>query len=181
MMAGAQRWKSPFGPGRVTLLAAALGVVAALAIVWGAALFHSSPDSGSLDARVTAVGNTVRCPVCKEPIPLNDVYNPQALQMRQFIRDQLSRGVSEDGVRQELVNRYGPDILLAPPQQGFDLLIWLAPLAAVAACAVAVLLVLRRWSSRGHGPGEPLPSEASPSAESARYEEILDRELAARE
>ncbi len=167
------------GKGRVTLLGVAVAIVLVGAAIWGVTLFRASPDGGSLEARVTAVGNTVRCPICKEPIPLNDIYNAQALQMRQFIRTELQRGVSEDGVRQELVEQYGPDILLAPPQHGFDLLVWLVPLGTVAACAVAVLLVIRRWSG---GAPETAPLETPASGpESGRYEQMLDRELAARE
>lgn len=169
--------------GRAGLLA--IVVVAVVAALWLAALFHTPGDSGSLDARVTAVGATVRCPICPEPIPLNDVQNPEALSMRLFIRSELQQGLNEDQVRQQLAARYGRDILLAPPQQGFDLLIWVAPLAAVAACAAGVLLALRRWSgsagdggANGYAPATP----AGPSTpELRRYEELLDQELAARE
>src|SRR6266851_4163749 len=62
-------------------------------------LMHAPADSGPLEARVTAVGATVRCPICPEPIPLNDVQNLQAQQMRQFIRERLASGLSEDQVR----------------------------------------------------------------------------------
>lgn len=170
--------------GRAQLLGAALAIVAVIAVGWGMIIFRAPADSGSLDARVTAVGATVRCPICKEPIPLNDVQNEQAIQMRQFIRDELRHGLSEDQVRQELVARYGTDILLAPPQSGFDLLAWVVPLGAVVACAVAALLALRRWSG-----GNSLSDDVSAAAlsrgpggsEISRYEELLDRELAARD
>lgn len=163
--------------GRVGLLA--VGVVAVVAALWLAALFAAPRDSGSLDARVNAVGATVRCPICKEPIPLNDVQNPEALQMRQFIRAELQAGLTEEQVRQQLALRYGRDILLAPPWQGFDLLIWVAPLVVVAACAVAVLLALRRWSGDGgSNPYAPVTLLEPSSPELRRYEELLDQELA---
>jgi cytochrome c-type biogenesis protein CcmH len=133
---------------------------------------------------VTAVGATVRCPICLEPIPLNDVQTAQAIQMRQFIRDQLRQGLSEDQVRQELVARYGTGILLAPPQGGFDLLAWVVPFGALVACAIAALVALRRWSSSGGRPDDPSPPALPTgvgSPEARRYEELLDRELAARE
>ena len=163
--------------GRLGLLA--VGVVAVVAALWLAALFAAPRDSGSLDARINAVGATVRCPICKEPIPLNDVQNPEALQMRQFIRAELRSGLSEEQVRQQLALRYGRDILLAPPQQGFDLLIWVAPLVVVAACAVAVLLALRRWSGAGGSNPYASPPLSEPSSpELRRYEDLLDQELA---
>lgn len=164
--------------GRVGLLA--VGVVAVIAALWLAALFSAPGDSGSLDTRVNAVGATVRCPICKEPIPLNDVQNPEALQMRQFIRTELQAGLSEEQVRQQLALRYGRDILLAPPQQGFDLLIWVVPLIVLAACAVAVLLALRRWSGADGNSGSyaPLPPPEPSSPELRHYEDLLDQELA---
>lgn len=165
--------------GRVAALA--LGAVVVVAALWLAALFRAPGDSGSLEARVTAVGATVRCPICKEPIPLNDVQNQEAMQMRQFIRTELQHGLTEDQVRQQLVLRYGRSILLAPPQQGFDLLVWVIPLAAVIGCAVAVVLALRRWSGTGSPAPYVPPSPQAASPELRRYEEVLDRELAARE
>ena len=170
--------------GRTLLPAVAVAIVAVIALAWCITLFHAPADGGSLDARVTAVGATVRCPICPEPIPLNDVQTAQAIQMRQFIRDQLRQGLSEDQVRRELVARYGTSILLAPPQRGFDLLAWVVPLCAVAACAIAALLAVRRWSSSGALPADPLPPTlpGSPvNPEARRYQELLDRELAARD
>ena len=173
-----------FGTGRTRLSVVAVAIVALIAIAWCITLFRPPAEGGSLDARVTAVGATVRCPICPEPIPLNDVQTAQAVHMRQFIRDQLRHGLSEDQVRQELVARYGTGILLAPPQRGFDLLAWVVPFGALVACAIAALVALRRWSSSGARPDDPsppaLPTGAG-SPEARHYEELLDRELAARE
>ena len=169
-----QSSRRPYG-----IAAAIVTVVAVVAIGWAVTLFTSPADSGSLAARTTAVGATVRCPICKYPIPLNDVGNAQAIQMRQFIHDRLAAGESEDQVRQDLAARYGANILLAPPQRGFDLLIWVVPLAALLACASLVLVAAWRWSRPSIAPmATPL---AEPGPELRRYDEWLDGELAARE
>jgi len=169
---GGPRWRIP--------LAALLGgAVIVFIALWLAALTYQSGDSGSLDSRALAVGDTVRCPICQQGIPLNDVANPQADAMRAKIHDELRQGLSEDQVRQYLVAQYGPSILLAPPQQGFDALVWFVPLLVVAGCAAGLLLSIRRWStplSRTtaaagvDGPG-------SVDGEARRYEDLLDREL----
>ena len=169
---------------RTGLPLVAVAIVAVIAIVWCITLFRPSAAGGSLDARVTAVGATVRCPICPEPIPLNDVQTAQAVHMRQFIRDQLRHGLSEDQVRQELVARYGTSILLAPPQRGFDLLAWVVPFGALVACAIAALVALQRWSRSGARPDDQVPAAlptGAGSPEARHYEELLDRELAARE
>jgi cytochrome c-type biogenesis protein CcmH/NrfF len=174
------------------VLLVSLAAVSLVAALWMAALLPGGGDGGSLDldTRVMAVGATVRCPICPEPISVNDVQNTQALQMRQFIRGELKRGLSADQVRQELVVRYGATILLAPPQRGFDLLVWIVPLAVVSVCGVVLALAVRRWSRR-MGPESSLLSATQLDAQEnqpllagpqiKRYEAILDRELAAKE
>jgi cytochrome c-type biogenesis protein CcmH/NrfF len=172
------------------MLLAGLAAVTLVAAVWMATLSPAPGDQGSLDARVMAVGATVRCPICPEPISVNDVQNTQALQMRQYIRSQLQQGLSADQVRQELVDLYGAKILLAPPQRGFDLLVWIVPLAVVSVCGVVLALAVRRWSRR-MGPEASALAAKQPDAQASepllvgrqiqRYEAILDRELAAKE
>jgi cytochrome c-type biogenesis protein CcmH len=176
------------GPARMLL--GSLAAVTLVAALWMATLSPAPGDRGSLDARVMAVGATVRCPICPEPIPVNDVQNEKALHLRQFIRSQLQRGLSADQVRQELVKLYGPTILLAPPQRGFDLLVWIVPLAVVSVCGVVLALAVGRWSRRMGPESSPLPA-TQPDAQASkpllvgpqikRYEAILDRELAAQE
>ena len=173
---------------RFPVIALVLGAVALLAVLWLAALLYASRDSGSLDSRVDAVGATVRCPICQVAIPLDDITNPQADQMRALIRTKLQQGLSEDQVRQYLVARYGAGILLAPQQQGFDALAWFVPLLVVAACAVALLLSIRRWGMAGGSAGRQadglagFDAAAQTAGEGGRYyEALLDRELAQRE
>ena len=172
------------------MLLGSLAAVTLVAALWMATLSPAPGDRGSLEARVMAVGATVRCPICPEPIPVNDVQNAQALQMRQFIRGELQRGLSGDQVRQELAERYGATILLAPPQRGFDLLAWIVPLAVVSVCGVVLALAVRRWSRRTGPESSPLPAKQPDGQASEtfivgpqikRYEAILDRELAAQE
>ena len=176
------------GPARLLLVG--LAAVTLVAALWMATLSPGAGAGGSLDARVMAVGATVRCPICPEPIPVNDVQNAQALQMRQYIRSQLQQGLSANQVRQELVDRYGAKILLAPPQRGFDLLVWIVPLAVVSVCGVVLALAVRRWSRRVGPESSPLPAKQPDAQENEprlirreiqRYEAILDRELAAKE
>jgi len=178
------------------VLAIGLGAVALMAVLWLVALLRVPADSGSLDARASAVGETVRCAACPQPISVNDEQNSVAQDERKLIRQLLQQGLTAEQVRQALVARYGPSILLAPPQQGFDWLIWLVPPVAIAACAAAVFLAARRWAGGSHAPeffganaiGPPAPSDragapatVTPTAANPdlrRYEAMLDRELA---
>lgn len=179
-------WSPPtrrrVAPGRAPLFALLAGVVILLTALWLVAVTRQTHDGGSLDSRAAAVGATVRCPVCPQPIALNDVTGQSADETRQFIRAKLQGGASEDEVRQALVAQYGARILLAPPQQGFDALVWFAPLLVVAACAVGLLVSIRRWSVSAPAvmavASTSAPPDPSPAGEETRrYEELLDREL----
>lgn len=70
----------------------------------------------------------------------------------------LSReGNDSEQIVAAFVDRYGPQILAAPPARGFDLALWLGPLAALLIGAVILSIFLVRRRARG---GEPLSPEA---------------------
>jgi cytochrome c-type biogenesis protein CcmH/NrfF len=172
-------------PGRLAppVVAGALALVAAVLIgAWAGVVVLPGGSGGTLDARVNAIGATVRCPACPEPISVNDSQNPKAWDTRQYIRDRLQHGASAGQIRQELVDRYGPSILLEPPQQGFDALVWLVPLVAVVLAGAVALVTVRRWLQRtGTEPPLDMPALPIEGPEHQTYQDRLDRELAARE
>ncbi len=196
MHRGTARVTALLGPrltGGQRFRAIGLGAVALATVLWLITLLRVPGDSGSLDARANAVGETVRCAACPEPISVNDEQNSVAQDERRLIRQLLQQGLTAEQVRQALAARYGPSILLAPPRQGFDLLIWLIPPVAIVACTAAVFLAARRWAGGSRGPdffaatatGSPTASDRAGGASGAaanpdlrRYEALLDRELA---
>lgn len=156
-----------------------VALLAGLIALWLVVLLRPSAESGSLDARAEAIGQTVRCPICAEPIPVNDQQNTKSVAMRAFIRRQLQQGYNGDQIRTQLAARYGPTILLAPPLSGFDLTAWLVPVVAFVVAAAAVGSAARRWIVPA--PAPPLTAAIGPMDETARrYEELLDRELSRR-
>jgi cytochrome c-type biogenesis protein CcmH len=76
-----------------------------------------------------------------------------ARQMRAIVRDRLAAGESPAQVRQYFVDRYGEWILLSPPRRGFNLLVWLLPLAVVVAGLATAATLAWRWSRRRHNVG----------------------------
>ncbi|MGH7400280.1 MAG: cytochrome c-type biogenesis protein CcmH, partial [Candidatus Rokuibacteriota bacterium] len=69
---------------------------------------------------------------------------------------------------------YGLWILLAPPRQGFNLLVWVVPFVGLAAGLVLVVLLARRWSRRA----AVAPVVARPDT---AMRERIQREMAERE
>jgi cytochrome c-type biogenesis protein CcmH len=68
--------------------------------------------------------------------------------MKDIIRERLAAGETPEQVRAYFVEKYGTWILLAPPRQGFNLLVWVVPFGGIGLGLVLILVVLRRWSRR---------------------------------
>jgi cytochrome c-type biogenesis protein CcmH len=124
----------------IRVLLAVLALSTGLAGITGAA----SP----VDERVVHdVAAQLRCVVCQS-LSVADSPSETANQMRQIIRERLAAGESPEQVRDYFVQKYGQWILLSPPKEGFNLLVWVVPFAALGAGLVLVAVILRRWSRR---------------------------------
>jgi cytochrome c-type biogenesis protein CcmH len=115
---------------------------------------------------VRDIGADLRCVVCQS-LSVADSPSETAHQMREIIRERLAAGETPEQIRAYFVEKYGLWILLAPPRQGFNLLVWVAPFAALLGGLVVVAFVLRRWTRRSQ------PATASaPPIDDARRERI---------
>lgn len=133
-------------PGR---LARADGVVlgALAVVVLIVVLAAAGGGEASLDERARSLEGQLRCPTC-QGLSIADSPATSATQMRAVVREQLAVGASDDAVRTFFVARYGRWILLDPPLSGVDLALWLAPAAAI---AIGALAVVRRARVRAAG------------------------------
>jgi cytochrome c-type biogenesis protein CcmH len=93
------------------------------------------------------VAAQLRCVVCQS-LSVADSPSEIAHQMKDIIRERLAAGETPEQVRAYFVEKYGTWILLAPPRQGFNLLVWVVPFVAIGLGLVLVFVVLRRWSRR---------------------------------
>jgi cytochrome c-type biogenesis protein CcmH len=122
---------------------------------------------------VHEIGAQLRCVVCQS-LSVADSPSETANQMRGIIRERLAAGDSPEQVKAYFVEKYGLWILLAPPREGFNLLVWVVPFAGLAAGLVLVVLLMRRWTRRAAGAG------AEPASDDAMRARIR-REMAERE
>jgi len=113
----------------------------------GAARGAPAPARIVSEAEVHEIAGELRCVVCQN-LSVADSPSEMARQMRAIVRERLEAGESPAQVVQYFVDRYGEWILLSPRRSGFTLLVWLAPLVAVALGLAIVSVLVRRWTRR---------------------------------
>ncbi len=166
------------------------------------ATYGQTPEE-ELEREAQAIDRMIMCPVC----PAETIDQAQveiSFQMRAVIREMLAEGRSREEILDYFVDRYGPDILAAPPKSGANLLAWILPIVGVAAGLGALFLVIRAMTGRSKVPSpsggglgwgrspssfdEPVGESAMPEpaerpqedSELSPYLEIVDRNLASR-
>ena len=87
------------------------------------------------------------CPVCpSETIDQSQVE--LAEQMRTIVREKLADGESRGQILRFFVDRYGEEVLAAPPRRGFNLLVWLVPPGGLAAGGGLLFTIMRTMRRR---------------------------------
>ena len=107
------------------------------------------------------IGSQLRCVVCQN-LSVADSPSEMAAQMRALIRERLAAGDSREQVMQYFVDRYSQWVLLAPRAEGFNLLVWAAPVVAVVSGVAIIGLLIRRWVRRSAS-GAPAASTIDPA------------------
>jgi cytochrome c-type biogenesis protein CcmH len=83
-------------------------------------------NDSALEARAQALEKTLHCPVCQGE-PLSESQTPVADAMRSFIRQSLSKGLSEKEIQLILEKNYGTDLSMIPPLRTETAVLWAGP------------------------------------------------------
>ena len=112
------------------------------------------------------------CPVCPAET-IDQAQVEYSKQMRRVVREMLAQGHSREEILDFFADRYGPQVLAAPPKSGLNLVAWIVPVVAVIAAIGGGLLVIRSMAGRNNAPTgeEPLAEDGL-----EEYLEIVDRE-----
>jgi len=149
----------------------------------------SPTESSPYDAETFKVADQLQCPVC-QGVTVAYSNSGLAQQMRVLIKKKLEQGEDQTQILQYFVERYGEGILTTPPKQGFFLLVWLLPIAALLVGVLIVTGALKNWRPRRYQAKITSPdleiglpsialAEVPISPEIfAEYEERVERELA---
>lgn len=121
-----------------------------MAVVLVAALAVGARDGGPpTDAeRVQRITEEIRCPTCRSQ-SVADSDAPAAEAIREETLRRVQEGQTDEQIRDYLVGRYTEEIRLEPPGRGVGAVVWVLPLAALAAALVALAVAFRRWRPRG--------------------------------
>ena len=170
----------------------------AIALLSGPGVALGQAADEELEREAQAIDKMIMCPVC----PAETIDQAQveiSFQMRAVIREMLAEGRTRDEVLDYFVDRYGADILAAPPKSGANLVAWILPVAGVVAGVAVLFLIVRSMTGQGRAvstagvgggrglapsPGPVATETSSPDAEQSSdlspYLQIVDRNLAMR-
>jgi cytochrome c-type biogenesis protein CcmH len=132
----------------------------------------ATPDT-AVERKVRDVASMLRCPVCLN-LSVQDSPSELARDMRDLVRERITRGEGEQQVLAYFVQRYGEWVLMKPPAHGVSLFVWVLPAVMVVGGSVVVVLAMRRWV------GKSVPAAATepeiPEADLKKVREALSRE-----
>jgi cytochrome c-type biogenesis protein CcmH/NrfF len=102
------------------------------------------------DSRFLGLGHKLMCACgCNQVLlECNHVGCPLSDGMRRELAANVERGDSDDLVLQAFVQKYGPTVLLAPPNTGFNRTAWVMPYLALVLGLATVVLIVRSWKNR---------------------------------
>jgi cytochrome c-type biogenesis protein CcmH len=153
---------------------AALAMILALATITLAAPAAQATASVKPRVSLPVIERQAMCVTCK--VALNESQSPQANLEREYIRSLIDKGEDEAEIKRSLVAQYGPTVLGLPSAHGFDLAVYLVPLAVVLALLATVLLLVPSWRRRARAQAAATSSVVTLSPDdSARLESDLAR------
>lgn len=120
-------------------------------------------EDPEMEATVRMLATQLRCPTC-QALSIEDSPSELSQQMKAVIRDRLREGMTPDEVKAHFVAAYGEWILLSPTPSGFNLLVYLLPLAAVLMGGGLIAVAMRKWMAATPGSGEREVEQPTPPA-----------------
>lgn len=104
-------------------------------IVIGVSLLISvvvlATDSTGVGDRVHSLAERLKCPICTSE-SVADSPSQVARDLYDLIGEQVADGWTNDDIFEFFVATYGEEVLLDPRAEGIGVVLWMAPLAALA-------------------------------------------------
>lgn len=100
-------------------------------------------DDPVLEKRMVNLAQNLRCLVCQNE-SLASSHSDLAKDLRQEVRDQMQKGMTDQEIIDYLVSRYGDFVLFDPPVKSYTLLLWYGPFALLLIGLVGLVMQLRK-------------------------------------
>ncbi len=101
----------------------------------------------ALENKIRSIGNELRCPVCGGSA-ITESPSDFARSMLSEVRSQVQAGKSEAEIFSFFSSKYGNTVLLKPPFQGLNILVWVLPILVLLIGALVLWNYLRRSSQQ---------------------------------
>jgi cytochrome c-type biogenesis protein CcmH len=116
-----------------------------------AATFVGAPKGkplagAELNERAHKVSGLLRCPVC-QGLSVADSPAEMAVNMKGQVRELLSRGYTEEQILQYFEMSYGQFVLLRPPFEGVNTLVWILPVLVLLGGFAIVAMKMKKLSA----------------------------------
>jgi len=109
-----------------------------------AATIENRLSDPALESAARDISKELRCMTCSGE-SIYDSRSPLAANMREKVRKDVAAGKSAEEIKAYFVDRYGDQILMAPPTGNY--MLWLLP-ALLSVIAIGALLAARRAGNK---------------------------------
>ena len=132
-----------------------------LIILSGVFCIASAEASPEFSARFRKLADELRCPTC-QGLSVKDSEAGFSNSIKDKIRELMKEGKNDQEVMDYFVNRYGEWILRTPMKQGFNLLLWILPIAGI---LIGLFIVLFRSKRNVNIANNDVPVQLTPEEE----------------
>jgi cytochrome c-type biogenesis protein CcmH len=140
-------------------------------------LLFSFPRSLDAAARedMLDIAKELHPPGCTDSMTADYCTLYTAYELRIEISNMLDQGKNKDQIIEELVQKYGDRILAAPKAEGFHILAWVLPGAAVIGGGTLIALLVSAWVKRSKSERMETTLEEQPISDEEQHK--VDEQL----
>ncbi len=138
-------------------------------------LLLAAPASAAITTKEVEESLTCQCGCGLTVHSCNHLQCGSAIPMKQEIAALVSQGLGRDEILLRFRDKYGEKILSSPTTEGFNLTAWVLPFVMIAAGGAALVVTVRRWTSKASDTEAVAPAGALPDEDRRRLDEELAR------